>query len=854
MKFNFSILFCLLLSAINGQWKESFPSGIDNEWIGDRSHFVVNANQQLQLSAPVAGTSVLLHPFVVTDSLIWIFYFKMEFAASSSNRMNILLMTDRLNQDSANAYVLEIGENGSNDNWKFYVKQQQSKVLITEGELTKLAFDPAQARMMIQKNADNSWMFSSDYSGNSQFTLEASLQMVPDLNISSPLFGIQCYFTDTRKDKFFLDDICIASPVTDLKAPEIIRATVNSDSILQIQFDEAVDSLSSSNLDNYLLDGSIFPENTKRTAADQLELEFNLKFSSSKNYRLHYDRISDLKGNRALKQFFDFTSELIIQPASLNILITEIMADPTPVVGLPEKEFVEIKNVSGQKLDLTDCILTDGSTESKLPKYFLDADVNLILCNIRDTQEFKLFGSVLGLSSFPSLNNSGDLVSLRNKNQEIINEVNYDDTWYRSPTKKDGGYTLELINTGSPCSGKENWLASQHFSGGTPGAINSVANYHLDISGPKIIDAYPLNEFEIKLIFDEKLNQSILSNFTLEPARMIASVDLLSPSDNELLLVLNEALEKGIQYKVMMKMIGDCLGNTSNLESNTFALPAEPIYLDLVWSEVLFNPYSGGSDFVELYNRSNKVLSLNKLMIKNKASNDIWYKVSSDKIILPGNYLALTIDPENVYHRYPKSDSTKIIKTQIPSIDDDGGNLQLAYNQNNTLLILDSFTFSKDWHHPFLQDDEGVSLEKIDMEGFSDNRNNWQSAAASFGYATPGLANSHYIDTTNVNTDKPYNLSSIIISPNGDSYRDFLSIAFHLNKSGYKSKIEIYDLSGQKLKSLSYQVLSSQDLIIWNGDDDAGSILPVGNYILYMELLHPHGDKLEFKERLVVDH
>jgi hypothetical protein len=858
MKISISLFFLFLFSTLRSQWKDDFQTGIDPLWIGDRTHFMVNANQQLQLSAASAGSSSLFHPFDNSDSLIWMFYFKMEFAPSASNRMNIYLMTDRFNQDSSNAYVLEIGENGSIDNWKFYVKQMQSKILSGEGNLAALGGDPSLARMKIQKNKDNSWTFSTDYSGNSQFTIEKIIPAVPDLSISNPLFGFECFYTDTRKDKFFFDDLCITIPVNDTTSPQIVHALVISDTVLQIQFDAPIDTQSALRLSNYLLDGSIMPVQSRRISPDKIDLQFQIKFLAAKNYRLRYDSISDLNGNFALNQFFDFISDFTIQPSSLDLLITEIMADPTPVIGLPEKEFIEITNRSKTKLDLSDCILTDGSGESKFPSYQIDVDDYLILCAVKDTSEFKKFGNVLGLVGFPSLNNTGDLIRLRNQNGEIIHEVNYEDSWYRSSIKKEGGYSLEMINTGNICAGKENWIASEYFSGGTPGAENSVSSYHADLEGPKLFDAYPLNEFEIKLVFNESIHKNIkneLQQISLTPSKNIASVDLLAPSDNELILTLSESLEKGIQYKVNLEMLPDCLGNTSRIESQSFALPSDATYEDLVWSEVLFNPFSGGSDFVELYNRSNKVLSLNTLLIRNTSATDTtWYPVTTDRIILPGNYIALTMDPGHLLQIYFKNDSSKIITMRIPSIDDDGGSLQLATNQSNNLILLDSFTFSKGWHHPFIQDEEGVSLEKIDMNAASANRNNWQSAASSFGYATPGLQNSHFADTTTVADEKPYSLSSIIISPNGDSHRDFLSISFHLDKAGYKSRIEIYNLSGQKIKSISHALLSANDLIVWNGDNESGSILPVGNYVLYMELLHPDGDKMQFKERLVVDY
>lgn len=544
----------------------------------------------------------------------------------------------------------------------------------------------------------------------------------------------------------------------------------------------------------------------------------------------------------------------VTAPGNLDILITEFMADPTPKVGLPDKEFVELKNRSDHQLDLTDCILTDGVTQAKLPKFIFDTGRYLIICSIKDTAEFKVFGDVLGLTNFPSLNNDGDLVSLRTKNQEIIYEVNFKDSWYRSQSKKEGGYTLEMINTGSPCTGNENWIASQHFSGGTPGFENSVSAFHQDTQGPKLLDVYPLNENEIRLSFDEALMKPVASEFALVPSRLIRSADQSLPDDHTILLTLNESLEKGVKYWINIRNVADCLNNSSSIQTGAFALTEEPVFRDLVWSEVLFNPYPGGADFIEIYNRSSKFISLNGLLVKNNAQDNLWYPINTERVILPGEYLALCAAPDNLLMNYPKRDSTKIIEEKIPLIDDAGGSLQLAFNQNNSLQLLDSFTFVKEWHHPFLHDVEGVSLEKINLDENSGNRSNWQSAAASAGFATPGLANSQHVDTARNYLNKPYSLSSQIISPNGDSYRDYLTISFDLKKSGYKSRIEIFDLSGQMLKAVAYQLLSAQDFLVWNGEDDLGSLLPIGNYILYIELIHPEGDHLVFKERITVDH
>ncbi len=97
-------------------------------------------------------------------------------------------------------------------------------------------------------------------------------------------------------------------------------------------------------------------------------------------------------------------------------------------------------------------------------------------------------------------------------------------------------------------------------------------------------------------------------------------------------------------------------------------------------------------------------------------------------------------------------------------------------------------------------------------------------------------------------------LSHRILSPNGDNDLDFVEIIFHLPKSGFNSKIEIFNLTGMKLKKFPTQILAMDDFIIWNGDSDWGSRIPPGNYIIQVELIHPDGDILNDTLRLVVDY
>jgi hypothetical protein len=63
-----------------------------------------------------------------------------------------------------------------------------------------------------------------------------------------------------------------------------------------------------------------------------------------------------------------------------EIIITEILADPDPVVGLPEAEFVELYNRSSAPINLNGWILFDGSSR-QLPAIVLLPDSFVIVCS-----------------------------------------------------------------------------------------------------------------------------------------------------------------------------------------------------------------------------------------------------------------------------------------------------------------------------------------------------------------------------------------------------------------------------------------------------------------------------------------
>ena len=200
-------------------------------------------------------------------------------------------------------------------------------------------------------------------------------------------------------------------------------------------------------------------------------------------------------------------------------------------------------------------------------------------------------------------------------------------------------------------------------------------------------------------------------------------------------------------------------------------------------------------------------------------------------------------------------DSLLILKNNLPSLPDDAGRLALGYlNKQGKMIILDSMTYDASWHHPFLSSKEGVSLERIQSSGLSSLRSNWQSAASSCSFGTPGLLNSQHLNPVGNPVNDFYSIKDRVITPDGNGHRDFLDVFFQLKNSGYKLQADIYDLSGNLRRHLYNQILASEEHLLWYGDDDDENPVQAGNYILSLYLYTPDGNKHHFKERIVVDY
>ncbi|MBS1653852.1 MAG: lamin tail domain-containing protein, partial [Bacteroidetes bacterium] len=122
-----------------------------------------------------------------------------------------------------------------------------------------------------------------------------------------------------------------------------------------------------------------------------------------------------------------------------DIVIDEIMADPTPQIGLPGNEWIELKNTSVLPINLQGWRIGDASSQSgAMPNFVLQPDSFVIVCTSSAVAAMSAFGTTISVTSFPSLDNGGDQLFLKSNSGKIIHAVSYTDSWYKNEVKKDG--------------------------------------------------------------------------------------------------------------------------------------------------------------------------------------------------------------------------------------------------------------------------------------------------------------------------------------------------------------------------------------------------------------------------------
>lgn len=646
----------------------------------------------------------------------------------------------------------------------------------------------------------------------------------------------------------------VYSTLPDTVAPQFTNISVIDSLHVNVCFNDVIESSQLNNITNYTISSGIGSPTLATVSSGNtcVVLSLSSPLINATNYTLTVNGISDCSGNSLMPNSKAFSC---YKAQAYDIVINELMPDPDPSIALPNLEYVEFKNRTNFSINLKNWSFATTSTSKKIPEVTIEPNGFIVLSGTGSyNQFFNNFGvPVTEVASFPSLSNTGTTITLSDSNNVTIHSISYNTSWYNDANKTEGGWSMEQIDANNPCGGQYNWHASTHVNGGTPGYPNSVAATNSDNSSPQLDRIVTISADTILLIFTESLNYNTLTNpltYSFDNGLSNPLFILpISPDYKKVKLKLSAPMQLGILYTCSVNSnISDCVGNIIMNGSAQFALPQAPSPNDVVINEVLFDPNSGGVDFVELYNRSDKTINLKNLRIgsMDTLTNTLkdTEKITDEGFLLfPQNYVVISESSNIIKQQYATTNPKGFLDIEdLPSMNTDNDVVTLS---DTIFTVIDNLKYTSKMHFPLLVTTKGVSLERIDFNRNTDDRTNWNSAAEAVGFATPAYQNSQYLKADGGNG---FVIPNPIFSPDNDGYQDVLNISYTLNSAGQAANIFIYDSKGRLVKYLvKNEQLPTDGVISWNGINENNEKAPIGIYVVYIEIFDLSGKVNKYK-------
>ncbi len=357
---------------------------------------------------------------------------------------------------------------------------------------------------------------------------------------------------------------------------------------------------------------------------------------------------------------------------------------------------------------------------------------------------------------------------------------------------------------------------------------------------PSIISAAFVDSLTLHVIFDkfvDALSAADTANYSLHGVHP----QHIETTDQEVTLTYADSFDTG-EYSFSISNIknkdGFAMGDTLLVLQYTKTHTIQPH--DIIINEILPYPKPDGVDFLEIYNRSNKIVDLRELYAANVNSYGApgsLRKVSDEQhLFYPGEYRVLTTNRAIVKEHYPTALlHTFIEMATLPNFNNETGGVILSSHG----LTIDSLFYTPAMQSPFISNHRGISLERSSFEAPTLSPGNFRSAATSIGGATPGYLNSH--GEMESDGDAIF-LTSKTFSPDGDGFEDLLEINYRFHESGLMANIDIYNDQGLLIRRLQRnQSLATQGVITWDGLSDTNQRLPIGIYIAVIDIYNAHG-------------
>lgn len=456
-----------------------------------------------------------------------------------------------------------------------------------------------------------------------------------------------------------------------------------------------------------------------------------------------------------------------------DVVINEIMYAPSS----PEPEWIELFNRSDKIISLKNYTLADAVDTIKVINDTLTLHPKEFLVIAKDSSVINFYNiqSRIYFATFPTLNNTDDKIILLDSLNRVIDSLQYFSDWGGS-----NGKSLERIDVNISSTDSTNWKSSVNKYKATPGTFNSVTKKDFDILISDILfqPKYPLNGDDINISSIIKNIGNFSASYSLslfEDTNLDSIPDIFIETLTQLHLSSNDSIVVDFSYQIQnllnrrgIFVIAE-FQNDQDTSNNYFYKSIEPGFpaQTVVLNEIMFAPFGGEPEWIELYNNSDTDINLNGWKISDIITTPVSAEIKTDFVIRSGNYAVLTKDTSIFnYHRFILS---PVLKLNLATLNNDIDGVVLKDNRG---LTIDSVFYSNQWGGT-----NGFSLERISSLVNSNQQLNWASSI-DIEQSTPGRINSV--------TPKEFDLqiAEIIFSPRFPIAGDDVSVSAKVKNTG----------------------------------------------------------------------
>ena len=372
-----------------------------------------------------------------------------------------------------------------------------------------------------------------------------------------------------------------------------------------------------------------------------------------------------------------------------------------------------------------------------------------------------------------------------------------------------------------------------------------------DNNPPQVYNSFVKGANTIEIQYDEPVTSSAeqINNYNLNFNNGNPLLVTVISSGYELLF--NNAFISNDTLVLDINNVQDLSGNVLDTTIEII-VPDTASAGDVLFNELLFDPYAGGSDYVEFFNTSNSNIDLYHYFIADYDASDgeigNYKQISEHHVISPSDVVCFTEDESSTISDFIIHDVTKIVQMDLPSFPNDSATIYLLTPDSN---LVDKFSYSEDMHYELINDTEGISLEKIISNENSGDFSNWTSAAESVGWGTPGVENSQRFNQL-ISTNQ-FEVQTAVFSPDNDGFEDVAVFSYQLMDSDMVGNASIYDKTGRLIKRvLINKLLGIEGQFTWDGTNFNNQKAGIGIYLIHFEAFGENGDIITHKKSITL--